>query len=62
MSDEKVIQKILREETERRLSIMSDPAYRFPEALPAIDKAGILLGIASSLLMLAACMMGWLGE
>lgn len=62
MSEEKMIREILSEETKHRLAIMADPAYPFPDTLPVIDKVGIVLGIAVSLLLLAACMMGWVGE
>lgn len=58
MSDERVIHEILCEETKRRLAVMEDTVYRFPEELPFLDKILILVGIISSLMLLAVCMMG----
>ena len=62
MADKKIINEILREETKKRLVIMADPTYQFPEPISVMDRSVILVGIIGSLLLLVACMMGWLGE
>lgn len=62
MADKRIIQEILREETKKRLVIMESSAYRFPDTLSAVDRQTIVIGIIGSLLILTACMMGWLGE
>lgn len=62
MADRRIIQEILLKETKKRLSIMEAQEYQFPVALTALDWTLILVGIGSSLLVLAACMMGVLGE
>jgi hypothetical protein len=52
------IEELIYTETEKRLDEMSDSSYRFPERLGAADKAGIVILILVSLILIILCMTG----
>lgn len=62
MTDSKIIEAIIYEETEKRIRIMKGPGYRFPAGLTKVDKVGIVMIIVACLWMLVLCMLGWIGE
>ena len=52
------IEKLIYEETEKRLQIMEQPDYTFPERIHKADVIGIIAGVAGSIVLIALCMMG----
>lgn len=51
------IEKIIQQETERRLDIMEKPDYHFPEPLGKIDWIAITFAILLCLILIAVCML-----
>lgn len=52
------IEKMIYDETERRLAIMEKPDYEFPSKSGKLDVIGIVISIVASLILLILCMMG----
>lgn len=52
------IEKLIYEETEKRLQAMEQPDYKFPETINTADIIGIVVGIAGSITLIVLCMMG----
>lgn len=55
---EKSIEELIKDETIIRIREMEKPGYRYPKRLGRGDWLGIILGIAGSLALIAACMTG----
>ena len=52
------IEKIISEETKKRLEIMEQPDYVFPEKMKKSDIVGIIAGVSGSILLIVLCMIG----
>ncbi len=52
------IEKMIYDETERRLKIMEDPNYEFPKRAGKADAAAIVAVVAVSILLIILCMTG----
>ena len=52
------IEKVIYEETEKRLGEMGAPGYTFPERITRGDVTGIAVLFAASLLLIILCMTG----
>ena len=52
------IEKVIYEETEKRLEIMESPDYEFPTKAGRGDFVGIVVSIAVSVVLIVLCMTG----
>lgn len=52
------IEKMIYEETEKRLHIMEQPEYVFPKQVSKADIAGIVAMVGVSLVLIVLCMTG----
>lgn len=52
------IGKLIKEETEKRLKIMEDESYVYPEKADKKDYIAISLCVAASIALIVLCMMG----
>ena len=52
------IEKMIYEETERRLKIMESPGYEFPGPIRKADILGIVFAVGISAVLIFLCMMG----
>lgn len=52
------IEKMIHAETKKRLRIMEEPAYEFPEKAGRWDVLGIVTAIGVSVVLIILCMMG----
>lgn len=55
---EKTIQELIKDETNRRLEIMGDKSYQFPETITKKDISMILILIFICATLICLCMMG----
>lgn len=56
--ENKTIEEIIYEETDKRLKEMESPGYQFPKKADAKDVIGIVAAVAINLLLIVLCMMG----
>lgn len=52
------IEKIIYEETEKRIEIMEKPDYQYPEQMKKSDYFGIVVGVLGSIALIVLCMIG----
>lgn len=52
------IGKIIDDETKRRLDIMSDPNYQFPDRFKKADVVAIIASITACGILILECMLG----
>lgn len=58
MSEEKSIEQMIYDETEKRLAIMESPDYEYPKTISKADVVGIVVAVAVSALLIVLCMVG----
>lgn len=58
MSEEKSIEQMIYDETEKRLAVMESPDYVYPKTINKKDVIGIIAGIGISLVLILLCMIG----
>lgn len=58
MSEEKSIEQMIYDETEKRLSEMESANYVFPKTIGKADWIGIIAGITACSLLIILCMVG----
>lgn len=55
---DKTIERLIREETEKRLSEMEKKDYIFPKRIGAVDVVAIVVSVAISITLIVLCMSG----
>lgn len=58
MENNKSIEELIYEETEKRLSIMEKPDYEFPKRITKADVTVIIGGIVICAVLILLCMVG----
>lgn len=56
--EQESLEKMIYDETEKRLKIMEGSEYVFPKRIGKMDVAGILVAIGLSMLLIILCMLG----
>lgn len=57
-AQERGIEQLIYEETERRLEIMQSDSYEFPKKMTRVDYGIIIASVAASLVLIVTCMLG----
>lgn len=55
--NQKSMEQMIYEETEKRLKVMESPGYEFPKRIGKADVIGIIAAICVSLLLIISCML-----
>ncbi len=58
MDNEKSIEQMIYDETEKRLAVMESPDYVFPKKITKADVIGIVASVAVSMVLIVLCMVG----
>ena len=58
MDNEKSIEQMIYDETEKRLAVMESPDYVFPKKITKADVIGIVASVAVSVVLIVLCMVG----
>ncbi len=57
-TEEQSIEKLIQQETEKRIEEMEEASYQFPARITGGDVAGIIGSVTICLVLIALCMMG----
>lgn len=58
MDNEKSIEQMIYDETQKRLAVMESPDYVFPKKITKADVIGIVASVAVSMVLIVLCMVG----
>ena len=58
MDNEKSIEQMIYDETEKRLAVMKSPDYVFPKKITKADVIGIAISVGVSMVLIILCMVG----